>query len=82
MKEGVMKKIVTCLTIVLSLSCAIFFACSKDKDIEPEKGRIEKMTDRTADAIVKKIKTPIERARAVKDMEKERMEHIDETLKQ
>jgi hypothetical protein len=77
-----MKKIATYMTIALSLSCTVFFACSKDKDIEPEKGRIEKMTDHAADVIVKKIKTPIERARAVKDMEKERMKDIDETLKE
>jgi len=77
-----MKKIVTYLAIALFLSCAIFFACSKKEDVESEKGKIEKMTDRAADVIVEKIKTPIERARSVKDMEEERMRGIDETLKE
>ncbi len=79
-----MKKNVTHLAIALFLSATIFFACSnsKNEDMESEKGKIEKMTDRTADIIVEKIRTPIDRARSVKDMEKERMRGIDETLKE
>jgi hypothetical protein len=77
-----MKRIVTYLAIALFLSCTISFACSKKEDVESEKGKIEKMTDRTADVIVEKIKTPIERARSVKDMEEKRMKGIDETLKE
>ena len=68
-----MKKIVTYLAIALFLSCTIFFACSKKEDKEPEKGKIEKMTDHAAEVIVEKIKTPIDRARSVKEQEKERM---------
>ena len=77
-----MKKIVIYLAIALFLSCTILFACSRNEDVEPEKGKIEKMTDHAADVIVEKIKTPIERARSAKDMEKERMRGIDETLKE
>lgn len=77
-----MKKNVTYLAIALFLSCSIFFACSKNEDLESEKGKIEQMTDRTADIIVERIKTPIDRARSVKDMEKERMRGIDETLQE
>ena len=77
-----MKKIMTYLAIALFLSCTFFFACSKNEDVEPEKGKIEKMTDHAAEVIVEKIKTPIERARSVKDMEKERVKGIDETLKE
>lgn len=76
-----MKKIVTYLAIALFLSCTIFFACSKKEDKEPEKGKIEKMTDHAAEVIVEKIKTPIDRARSVKEQEKERMKGIDESLK-
>lgn len=75
-----MKKIVTYLAIALFLSCTIFFACSKKEDKEPEKGKIEKMTDHAAEVIVEKIKTPIDRARSVKEQEKERMKGIDESL--
>ena len=77
-----MKRIVTYLAITLFFSCTVFFACSRNEDVEPEKGKIEKMTDHAADVIVEKIKTPIDRARSVKDMEKERVRGIDETLKE
>ena len=77
-----MKSIVTYLAIALFFSCTVFFACSRNEDVEPEKGKIEKMTDHAADVIVEKIKTPIDRARSVKDMEKERVRGIDETLKE
>ena len=77
-----MKKIVTYLAIALFLSCTIFFACSKDVESEKGKGEIEKMTDHTADVIVEKIRTPIEKARSVKGMEEDRMRGIDETLKE
>ena len=76
-----MKKFVTFLAIALFLSCTIFFACSKKEDKEPEKGKIDKMTDHAAEVIVEKIKTPIDRARSVKEKEKERMKGIDESLK-
>ena len=76
-----MKKIVTFLAIAVFISCTIFFACSKKEDKEPEKGKIEKMTDHAAEVIVEKIKTPIDRARSVKEKEKERMKGIDESLK-
>ena len=70
-----MKKIVTYLAI------AMFFSCSKKEDKEPKKGRIDKMTDHAAEVIVEKIKTHIDRARSVKEQEKERMKGIDESLK-
>ncbi len=76
-----MKKIVTYLTIALFFSCTIFFSCSKKEDKEPKKGKIDKMTDHAAEVIVEKIKTPIDRARSVKEKEKERMKGIDESLK-
>ncbi len=76
-----MKKIVTYLSIALFFSCTIFFSCSKKEDKEPKKGRIDKMTDHAAEVIVEKIKTPIDRARSVKEKEKERMKGIDESLK-
>jgi hypothetical protein len=81
-RRPVMNKMVTYLAIALFISCTTLFACSKNEDVGSEKGKIEKMTDRTAEVIVNKIKTPIDRARSVKDMEKERMRGIDETLKE
>jgi len=77
-----MKKILIYPAIALFLLSIIFLACSKGEDVESEKGKIERMTDHTADIIVEKIRTPIEKARSVRDMEEDRMRGIDETLKE
>ena len=49
--------------------------------MEPEKGKIDEMTGKAADAIVKKIRTPINQARSAKELEDERVKAFDEALK-
>ena len=63
------------LLVVFSLT---FFSCSKK---EGEKGEIEQMTDDAAEVIVDRIRTPMNQAREVKDLEMERARAIDKTLK-
>ncbi len=77
-----MKKMLIYPAITLFLLSIIFLACSKGEDVESEKGKIERMTDHTAAVIVEKIRTPIEKARSVRDKEEDRMRGIDETLKE
>jgi len=77
-----MKRLVMYFAIALLVFCINFSACSKDENVEPNKGRIEEMTERAADVAVKKIRTPIEKARSVRDMEETRMSSVDETLKE
>ncbi len=77
-----MKKMLIYPAIALFLLSIIFLACSKGEDVESEKGKIERMTDHTADVIVERIRTPIEKARSVRDKEEDRMRGIDETLKE
>lgn len=60
------------VVMVLMLCSSAFLACSKDKESEPEKGAIEKMTDKTAKEIVGKIQAPIKGARSVKDQQEDR----------
>jgi hypothetical protein len=76
-----MKSLVTYLSIASVVFCITFSACSKKEEVEPEKGKIEKMTDKAADAIVKKIRTPINQARSAKELEDERVKAFDEALK-
>ncbi len=38
------------------------------------------MTDHAADVVVDKIRTPMEKARSVKDLEEKRMRGVDEAL--
>ena len=47
-----------------------------------EKGRIEQMTDETAEKAVRKIRTPIDKARNTQDLGDDRMESMDKALQQ
>ena len=67
--------------VVLSVSIA-FTGCSKQEEeqIVEEKGSIEKMTDEAADKAVKKIRTPINKARGTSNLGDKRLEEMDKTL--
>ena len=75
-----MRRLLTCALIGFSFVCFSFFACSKKEEAEPEKGAIEKMTDEAADVIVNKIRTPMDRARSVKELEEDRAKAMDEAI--
>ena len=77
-----MKKILLYPAIVLFLFCATLFACSNNGDEESKKGRIEKMTDKAAKDIVDHIRTPIEKARSVKNIEEDRQNAVEENLEE
>lgn len=76
-----MKRLPTYSAVVLLFFCIGLSACSKEKEGEPEKGKIEQMTDEAADAIVKRIRTPLDKARSTKEAEDERLKAFDEELK-
>jgi hypothetical protein len=76
-----MKRVVMYAAVILVVFSVSFSACSKKEEAEPEKGKIDKMTDQAADAIVTRIRTPINQARSTKEAEEERMKALDETLK-
>jgi len=66
--------------VVLSVSIT-FTGCSKQEEqVVEEKGRIEKMTDETADKAVKKIRTPIDKARGTSNLGDERLNEMDKAL--
>ena len=55
--------------------------CSKnDEQQSDEKGRIEKITDEAADTAVKKIRTPIDKARATENIGEDTLEEMDKAL--
>jgi len=66
---------------VLSVSIT-FNGCSKQEEeqVIEEKGSIEKMTDETADKAVKKIRTPIDKARGTSNLGGERLNEMDKAL--
>ena len=79
-----MKKMMTYCVLALFLSGAGLLACSNNKEAEAEseKGRIEKMTDKAAKKMVNRIRTPINKARSVKDRQEDRLDNMDESLKE
>jgi hypothetical protein len=79
-----MKKMMTYCVFALFLGGSGLLACSNNKEAEAEaeKGRIEKMTDKAAKKIVNRIRTPINKARAVKDQQEDRLNDMDESLKE
>ena len=71
---------------VVVLGVVLFFqaGCSKN-DEQPaveieEKGKIEQMTDKAAETGVKKIRTPMDKARATQDFGDDRLESMDKAL--
>ena len=76
-----MKKMMTYFILSLFLGGAALFACSNNNDPEPQKGAIEEMTDKAAKAAVKKIRTPLNKARSAADQQEDRLNVMDESLK-
>ena len=77
-----MTKMLLYSVMVLFLGSVTIIACSDNKETESEKGTIEKMTDKAAKEMVNKIRTPIDKARSVKNQQEDRLSEIDETVKE
>ena len=60
--------------------------CSKNEEQQvvekEEKGRIDQITDQAAEKAVKKIRTPIDKARNTQDFGDDRLESMDKLLKE
>ena len=61
--------------LVLTAGCS-----NKEEQQAEEKGRVEKMTDQAAEAAVKKIRTPKDKARATQNIGNDRLEEMDKVL--
>lgn len=77
-----MKKLLLYSVIAMLLGSAVLFACSNNKEAESEKGAIEKMADKTAEEVVNKIRTPIDKAQSVKNQQEDRLSDMEKTLKE
>ena len=80
-KGNQMKKKRIVILLILIFFGATFFACA-DKAEDSEKGAIEKFTDKTAKEAVEKIRTPINKARAVKTTGENKMKNMDAMVNQ
>ena len=67
--------------VMLSVLLVIGAGCSKNEEQQPEgKDSIEKITDEAAEAAVKKIRTPQDKARATRNLGDDRLEAMDKAL--
>jgi len=73
-----MKKI---LTLALLASALAFTACSKEESVtEKISQKVDQINTENADAAVKKIRTPLDKARATQNLGVEHTEGIDQAL--
>ena len=67
--------------VMISLLLVLSSGCAKDEEQHvEEKGTIDKMTDQAAETAVKKIRTPMDKARATGNLGDERLEEMDKIL--
>jgi hypothetical protein len=74
-----MKKLFLYLTAALLFCGLSLVGCSSDSAKEPEKGAIRKMTDEVAHDLSHKMRSPIDKARALKDQEEDRLNDFRDT---
>ncbi len=77
-----MRKMIWFILIALLLAGASLLACSDDKDSGSQKGKIETFTHETAQKAVKKMRSPIDKARAVKDLSDKRTLDMEKNIEE
>jgi hypothetical protein len=80
MKEAVVKGVLKYGAIALFGWCLTFSACSQNEGVDSKNKSIEEMTDHAADVIGTRIKTPIDQARSVQGVARERLKRTDKPL--
>ncbi|MGD9057024.1 MAG: hypothetical protein PVJ41_12530 [Desulfobacterales bacterium] len=80
-----MKKKMIFAFMALLLGCVGLWACSSrndsESDLESQKGVIEEMTDKAAQKAINRIRTPLDKARTAANQEEDRMNDMDESLR-
>lgn len=77
-----MKKIMIYCVFALLFGGVLLLACSNNEETESEIGPIEKITGKAAEEMVNRIRTPINKARSVKDRQEDRINDMNESLKE
>ena len=65
---------------VIVISSLLLLGCSQEQE-ETQESSIDRATKEVADRAVKQIKTPLEKAEAVKEIEEQRTDRMEEQLK-
>lgn len=65
--------------LICALSCLLLAGCSQDEE-EKAESSIDRATKKVADKVVTQIKTPLEKAEAVKEIEEQRTDRLEEQV--
>ena len=77
-----MKKIIFHLIVAVFIAALSFWGCSGDSTEEDERGAIREMTDEVAHDLSRRIKDPINKARAAKNQEQDRLDELEDTAEE
>jgi len=77
-----MKRVIFHFTVAVLFTALCLWGCSSNSGEEPEKGAIRKMTDQVAHDLSHKIRSPIDKARAAKNQEEDRLNDLEETAEE
>ena len=77
-----MIKKLSLFTICLLFAGVLLWSCSNSPGEESEKGAIRKMTDQVAHDLSHKMRDPIDKARAVRDQEEDRLSDLEDTAEE
>lgn len=66
--------------LVCVISALLVIGCSQDEE-EQQESSIDRATKEVADRVVEQIKTPLEKAEAVKEIEEQRTDQLEEQIK-
>lgn len=69
-------------TICMLFAGLLLWSCSNRSGEESEKGAIRKMTDQVAHDLSHKVRDPIDKARAVKEQEEDRLNDLEDTAEE
>ena len=64
------------------LASTTFFACSSNKDVKSKKGPIETNTNKTVKKVARRILSPTEKARSVKNQQEDRFYEMEGNIKE
>ena len=74
-----MKKFLTPSAMILATFCMLFLGCTKEES-SSDKGAVERLSDRTTDAIVEKLQVPVKKAEKATEILEQRTRDMDEEL--
>lgn len=66
--------------LICLMCCTLVSGCSEDRN-EPQESSIDRATKEVADTVVEQIKTPLDKAEAVKEIEEQRRAQQEEQMK-